>query len=1070
MDPIRNRIKTLTALLGELRYCHRQAVNGIKICNGDYTFHESIDFSAVHQGEWRAFGRDETWGGHDRHYWFQAQVCPEKVMSGQEIRVILKTGDWDLWNTNNPQIMAYVEGKLAGTLDMNHQELILVEEKESRDIAWSQTYPLLFYAYSNHDGKTNFFHLEVAVYRNDVAALYYDLKVPFEAADLLAEEDLKRIETFKVLNDCLSHLDLRKPGSEEFYESVREAERFIQERYYKRLTGDPVTVHSIGHTHIDVAWKWPLKQTRQKAVRSFHTVLRLMERYPEYKFMSSQPQLYEFVKEAAPELFEQIKNRIKEGRWEAEGATWLEPDCNLVSGESLIRHILYGKRFFEKELGAGACQVLWLPDVFGYSAALPQIMKKSGLSYFMTTKISWNEYNQFPYDTFRWRGIDGSEVLAHLISTKDFIKEGTKQDSFNTTYNGRQNAVQIKGTWQRYQNKDLSRDVLTCFGYGDGGGGPTEQMLEESRRMEYGVAGCPQVKQTFVKEFFHILEQNMDKRRLPLWSGELYLEFHRGTYTSMAENKRYNRKCEFLCGDMEFYSVLAGVLSEKRGGFWYPAKEIEANWKLLLLNQFHDILPGSSIKEVYEDSAVQYEKILASGRELVRKARENIKNGLLGKGKGRGLLVWNSLSFSRSGLVQLKGEGVQGEGQKLSDGSSLFFVRNITPKGYQLCPEVRQSFEEQGKQEAAGCVIEKCEYDSSGKPLTVRTAFYEMEFGPNGEIARLYDRREKRELLKPGEYGNHLQVFEDRPMEYDAWNIDASYEERVWDFGELLEFSLAENGPLRGGLYVKRKFLDSVLEQYLYVYRHTARIDFKTSIDWHEHQLLLKAAFPLDILSDSADYEIQFGNVRRPTHYNTSWDRARYETCGHKWADLSEEGYGAALLNDCKYGYDIHDSVMRLTLLKSGIFPNPQADQGLHEFTYALYPHRGDFRRGRVIQEAYDLNCPLEAEWLSDIGDGESFSLIKIQEENVFCDTVKKAEEKEGTVFRLYEAYGRRTQAHVSVPWKKGEAFTALECDCMEKELRRINSSCGMLEIELKPYEIKTIILHAPGSGGTTAR
>jgi len=832
---------------------------------------------------------------------------------------------------------------------------------------------------------------------------------------------------------------------------VKEADGWLMENYYKNRPENPVTVHSIGHTHIDVAWKWPLKQTRQKAVRSFRTVLNLMERYPEYKFMSSQPQLYEFVKEEAPDLFEEIKNKIREGRWEPEGAMWLEPDCNLASGESLIRHILYGRRFFEKELGGPANEVLWLPDVFGYSAAIPQIMKQSGLNYFMTTKLGWNEYNQFPYDTFRWKGIDGSEVLTYLITTRDYHKKDEPVRGFSTTYNGRQDARQIMGTWQRYQNKDVSKEVLTCYGYGDGGGGPTEEMLEQSRRLEYSVARCPKTRQTFIKDFFHTLEERLDSKRLPVWSGELYLEYHRGTYTSMAKNKKYNRMCEFLNGDAEFYSVLDQILTE---GAEYPSKALEENWKLLLLNQFHDILPGSSIQEVYEDSKLQYEKILKTDREIIEKSRCRVLNACgynTEPEEGEALAVWNSLSFLRTGLIELKAP-VKDSGlltQKTSDGGFLYLAADVTAKGFRVFKKdsVEASLDESS-------VFESIETDSEERPVNISTPFYEAEFDSCGNLTRLYDRKEERNLLKEGAFGNQLLVFEDRPLEFDAWNIDSTYGEKGWLINEAEEVKLAENGPVRGSILIIRRFMDSTLEQKICFYKHTARIDFKTRIIWNQHQMLLKAAFPLDILNNEADYDIQFGNVSRPTHENTSWDKARFEVCAHKWADVSEAGYGAALLNDCKYGYDIRDSVIRLTLIKSGIFPYPDADQGEHIFTYSLYPHSGDFRKGGVVQEAYDLNCPLEGTVVKGTG-ADSCSILEIEEENILADTVKLSEDGDGIIIRFYETYGKRTRAHVKLPAAGDASF--LECTCMEEEKNLLEEKNGVLEILFKPYEIKTI-------------
>jgi alpha-mannosidase len=1045
MNPMRNRLKAAVDSIKTLCYQDMMRAEQVLVSPGDYSFEESFDSSAF---SWTPFGTDETWGGTDKHYWFLTNVTLPETSSGAQVRAVLNTGATDIWNTDNPQILVYLNGKLSGTMDMNHQEIILSDYAKG-----GETVELAFYAYSNSTGLTNFFHLEIGTYSEVIAAFYYDFVIPFEAADLLEEDDLERIDTFKSLNEALNLVDFKRPGSKEFLQSVKEADAWLLEHYYKDRPDNQVTVHSIGHTHIDVAWKWPLKQTRQKTVRSFQTVLNLMKRYPEYKFMSSQPQLYEFVKEEAPGVFEEIKERIKEGRWETEGAMWLEPDCNLASGESLVRHILYGRRFFEKELGAAASEVLWLPDVFGYSAAIPQIMKQSGLPYFMTTKLGWNEFNQFPNDVFRWRGIDGSEVLTYLISTRDYVKNGEPVKNFSTTYNGRQDAKQIMGTWQRFQNKDVSKEVLTCYGYGDGGGGPTEEMLEQSRRLEHSVARAPKTKQTFVKDFFHILEENMDEKQLPVWDGELYLEHHRGTYTSMAKNKKYNRTCEFLNADTEFYSVL-NLLLTKDGE--YPSKTLEENWKLLLLNQFHDILPGSSIKEVYEDSQIQYEQIIQSGNEIIDTCinRLLLASGLKQADKdGESMTVWNTLSFPRTGIVSLDNK-VSDLGllsQEGADGEILYLAEGVPSKGYEVYGNGKKSSSYDDSP-----VISSYQPDKEGHPTSLITPFYEVEFGSEGTITKLYDKTEDRNLLKEGTQGNELLVFEDRPLEFDAWNVDSTYREKVWKVTEVTEARLLENGPVRGTILITKKFMDSVLEQKICFYKHTKRIDFKTHINWTEHQLLLKAAFPLDILCKEANYDIQFGNVSRPTHENTTWDQARFEVCAHKWADISEPGYGAALLNDCKYGYDIHDSIIRLTLLKSGIFPNPDADQGDHEFTYSLYPHQGDFRSGGVVREAYDLNCPMKATGVMG-KESLTYSLLSIEENNILADTVKRSEEGDDIVIRMYETYGKRTKAHVKLA--DLNATSAVSCTCLEEEIEAIPFIDNELLITFKPYEIKTIKL-----------
>lgn len=1050
MDQKRKRVKTILDSLKELCYTGERRISQLLTADAGYKLETEF---VKERYAWTEFAPDQTWGGHDRHYWFYTRITVEEDQAGAALAASLYTGQTDIWNTDNPQVIVYVNGRMSETMDMNHNRMLL-----TGNAAPGQVFELAFYAYSNQPQCSNFFDVTTAVYHKDVEKLYYDLKVLWEAADLLPEDDLERIRTFELLNTCVNYLDLRRTDVEEFYRSVSAADTYLWEHYYqKEHPVSSVCVYSTGHTHIDVAWKWPLRQTRQKAVRSFQTVLNLMERYPEYRFMSSQPQLYQFVKEDAPQLYEKIKERVSQGRWETEGAMWLEADCNLISGESMIRQILYGRKFFKEEFGTQDQEVLWLPDVFGYSVAMPQIMKQAGIKYFMTTKIGWNEYNQIPNDTMMWRGLDGSEILTYFITTSDYCPHPDlhPERSFSTTYNGMQNVSQVMGTWQRYQNKELSEDVLTCYGYGDGGGGATAQMLEESRRMELGVLKCPRTRQASVKEFFHRLEKNLEGRKTPVWSGELYLEFHRGTYTSMARNKKYNRQCEFLNAEAEFFCILAKALGSETG---IPAADIEKAWKLTLLNQFHDILPGSSCKEVYEDSDRQYEEIYGIDRRLIGRAQKDIVERLGREIEGCRdrepcLAVFNQLGFKRTGLVCIPeelGEDCAFESvQRTWDGRLLFLAEEAASMGVKVyglrglkaqAEPVASHIKEQGEH--------LCGFT---------TLWYEFQLSCDGEILSLYDREAEREVLKSGETGNRLTVFEDRPAEYDAWNIDAYYEEKCWDLKELDEIRLVDNGPLRATVMIKRTFLQSSVVQYIHFYAHTKRIDFETSVDWRESQLLLKVAFPMDILADKAVYEVQFGSVERPTHSNTSWDQARFEVCAHKWADISEFGYGAALLNDCKYGYDIHDSVMRLTLIKSGIFPNPEADQEMHHMTYSLYPHKGDYREGRVMQEARDLNCPLYAKPIEG-GQGLSYSYLELNTDHVFADTVKVAEDGRGTIVRCYEAYGKRGNVLMHLPFADGKAVE--ECDCMERVLNQPHREQNGVSFEIRPYEIKTFYIH----------
>ena len=760
------------------------------------------------------------------------------------------------------------------------------------------------------------------------------------------------------------------------------------------------------------------------------------------------------MKEECPELYEKIKEKVAEGRWEVEGSMWVEADCNLSSGESLVRQILYGKRFFREEFGKEDNKILWLPDVFGYSAAMPQILKKSGVDYFMTTKIGWNEFNKIPNDTMLWKGIDGTEILTYFITTKDYITDPElyTRSTSETTYNGRQNANQIMGTWQRYQNKDINNEVLTCFGHGDGGGGPTIQMHEENRRLAYGLPGCPKTKPVFARDFFDGLAKRLEGKKIPKWCGELYLEYHRGTYTSMARNKRYNRLAEFLNQDAESLYVFLNQEGEKG----YPREKLRHVWELTLLNQFHDILPGSSIKEVYEDSMEQYEEVLEldfdmTSEALLALSGLNEQPGVFPVEDREFLTVFNTTSFDREDVLESEGHfKVYADGKELpvqwtEYGTTLWKPEMIPQRGYRVFETV-----ETEEEESRGTIT------LNQETMTLETPFYRVKFNDAMEFASLYDKEADRELLAEGQAGNALLAFEDRPKEYDAWNIDAYYEEKCYPVQNVIGAELTENGAVRTVLRVTKQFYNSIISQDIIFYEHSRRIDFATCIDWKESQVLLKAAFPFELVTDKATFDIQFGNVERPTHRNTSWEQAKYEVCAHKWVDVAEAGFGAAVLNDSKYGCDVKGSTLRLTLLKSGIFPNPVADQEEHEFTYALLPHSGDFREGRVVREGYLLNSsPYQITGQIPVKETQK-SYVKVSSENVVVETIKPAEDSEDVIIRCYEAYGKRTKAVITVDGFNG---TVYEADLMEQKLSKVTEKTDRFVFEIKPYEIKTFRL-----------
>ena len=988
-------------------------------------FYSEYDGSDQFEGKFQGHGGDFH-GIQGSHYWFRTDVAVPEKYAGKSVWLKIHTQieEWD--DGKNPQFLIFVNGEPVQGADMNHRELLLVKKAQG-----GETFRIDVQAYTGTLHREFCFRTELFSLDEEIQQFYYDIQVPLWALARMDPDSKTRMDIRTVLNDTINLLDMRNPYSEDFYRSLRETIAYEQENLYGKMGGwKEVIATCIGHTHIDVAWWWTVAQTREKVVRSFATVLKLMDEYPNYKFMSSQPVLYYFLMQRYPELMARIRERVQEGRWIPEGGMWLEADCNLTSGESLVRQFLHGKRFFREEFGLDN-RILWLPDVFGYSGALPQIMKKSGIDYFMTTKLAWNQINKIPNDTFVWRGIDGSEVLTHLITTV-----GEEQDvkkSFFTTYNGALDPRSIMGGWERYQNKEINNDILISYGYGDGGGGPTRKMLEISQRMEKGIKGVPMVRQESPLTYFEELEARVkDNRRLETWEGELYFEYHRGTYTSMARNKRGNRKSELLMMDLETLGVLAGD---------YPAEADTRLWRdIILLNQFHDILPGSSIAEVYEVTKKEYEALAEEVQGLIAQRLKALA------GTGDGVTVFNTLGFDRSDVVNLGSL----KASALTDGTNVYavqqtadgavaYLRGLPSKGWRTYGV--------SETEAASPF---CRTDHHH----LETPFYSITLDGNGHFTSIFDKENDREVLKPGSVGNMLRLYEDKPIYYDNWDVDMFYSEKSWEVNDLESLRWTEDGPVRATLELTWKCSRSTVRQKIHFYADTRRIDFETVADWKEHQHLLKAEFPVDIHSDEATFDVQFGNLTRKVHTNTSWDKARFESCGQKWMDFSEGGYGVSLLNDCKYGHSVREGVIGLTLIKCGVEPNPNADVEIHRFTYSLYPHNGTWKQAGTVQEAYKLNQP--AYTVASGEAGKEYSFASVDKTNVVLETVKQAENGCGTVLRMYESQNCRTKVTLTVPADYRAAYSV---NLMEEKEEPLPMENGKVSFTVKPYEIKTVLL-----------
>jgi alpha-mannosidase len=980
---------------------------------------------------WERITSHTPWVGFDQHWLAKAAFSLPASWVGKMVHLSVATGATDIWDTSNPQFIACVDHHLVCGLDTNHITFPV-------DIHDTRFHELELFCYTSAERPTVCVTLSLEQWNPDVSGLYQDLAVCLETMTNLPDGHPARAFLIRTCTKVCHMLSYRPESKETFLTSVRAARAMLQSKVFGVGVEALATVSMVGHTHIDLAWKWTLDMTKEKCIRSFATVCNLMQRYPDYLFTSSQPQEFAFLKETMPELFSSVQSLARTGRWEMEGGAWVECDCNLTSGESLVRQCLYGKRFIQDQFGQ-QCRIFWMPDTFGFTANLPQIIKKSGLSYFMTTKLNWNETNMMPHDTFFWKGLDGTRVLSHMVTTTD-LSAWKQRRQFNTTYNGLCNPSQVLGTWERYQDKTINNDVLSLFGYGDGGGGPTAEMLEREQRMQTGVPGLPRVRMCTARTYFEELAHRLEGETVPEWTGELYLEYHRGTYTTVARIKQENRRSEVEMMQTELLSCMATILT----GHPYPKERLEQVWTLIMRNQFHDILPGSAIAEVYAHCWKEYAVIHQQNQAMQQEAFQAI--GETFPWGTDTLLVYNGTGFVRSGLVKCqlaKGEVVADDAGPIPcqtyQGALYFWAEHVPSKGFRRYHIVS------GHPEGMTTLM--------GDSVVLENPQLRAVITHRGEISELWDKEEKRSVLA-GE-GNVLTLSADRPREYDAWNI-GKQTDVVYPVDSASSCTL-ETGPLFSVVKVSCRFGTSVIDQEIVLAHQGKRLDFHTTVTWNERHLMLCASFLLAVHADFATFDVAFGNVRRSTTKNTSWDEARTEVPAHKWADVSEEGYGVALLNDSKYGYCVEGNTLRLSLLRSATFPDPNADQGVHQFCYSLYPHQGTAHTSHLLEEGYFLQLPLGV--VRGRGDvttvPDSYSLLQGSERNVVIKTIKQAEDGSGTIVRLIEEGGKECQEVLtfSPEWSK-----AWSCSLDEKKESFLDVHSGVVTIPMKPFEIRTIL------------
>jgi alpha-mannosidase len=990
--------------------------------------------------EYQPFPVGDSWGPPWDTTWFRVRGTVPVEWRGREVALGFQIGSAGSTGFG-AEALVWRDGRPVQGLSPNHREYVLTNDATGGEGIelfveaaanppspfGANPWPLLL---PEPEGNPLFTLQQVDLHTRDLEfeKFWHDFRVLAELMGDLRDGEPHAARLRAGLERVCTLLELPDIG-----ESWRRGQPVLDGLLAEGAAPASHAVSIVGHSHLDTAWLWPLRETIRKCARTFSTVLQLMDRYPDYRFVVSQAQHLAWMRDHYPDLWERIKERIADGRIEPTGSMWVESDCNIPSGESLVRQIVHGKRFYLRELGIETNDV-WLPDVFGYSAALPQIMKQSGIRWFLTQKLSWNQYNQLPHHSFLWEGIDGSRVFTHFPPAD--------------TYNGNMSVRELRFSVENFKDHDRSTRSLYLFGWGDGGGGPTSEMLESAHRLA-DVEGLPRLTMEGPRQFF--TEAEADIRDPAVWVGELYLELHRGTYTTQAATKRGNRRAEFALRDAELWGALAPRNADR-------GADLDELWKLLLLHQFHDIIPGSGIHWVYDDTARDHARILTECERLVDDALESLADNTDTDVDGQPVVVFNSLSHPRRELITVEApEGVTGV-----VGSSGI----ISP--VQRDAEGRVVFE--AEVPACGFQVYALS-DRHPAPITRVTATADslenehlrVELDDQGLLVSIIDKAARREVLAPGARGNRFQLHPDYPNFYDAWDIDRFTFDQVVDLDQVESVELEEAGPLRAGIRVTRRFGDSRLTQRIRLNAGTRFIEFDTEVDWHETNRLLKVAFPVDVRSLRATYEIQYGHVERPTHANTSWDVARFEVCAHKWADLSEPGYGVALLNDCKYGYDIAGNIIRLSLLRSSTWPDPVADRGHHRFTYRLLPHQGDLREAGVVDAGYDLNVPLQAVPAAPHpgATGRTGSLLSVDADHVAVEVVKQCDDDPAAlVVRMYEAWGRRGPLTLRAPWAIGRATVT---DLLEREMGDTPFRDDTVTLDLAPFQIITVKLEPTG-------
>jgi len=858
--------------------------------------------------------------------------------------------------------------------------------------------------YGDKEGKI--IKLRLGLFNLDLWHLRLDMDVLLGLFESLPADDYRGGRIVDALNEAINIYaeDPKNAGA------ARQPLRRILEL---PAMASAMNVTVVGHAHIDTGWLWPVRESIRKCARTFASQIHNIEQYPGYVFGASAPQHYAFTKDYYPELYEKIKKCVKDGTWELQGGMWVEADCNITSGESLVRQFIHGKNFYMDEFGIDVTN-LWIPDVFGYSAAMPQIINKSGCDFFLTQKISWSQFNKFPHNTFMWRGIDGSEVLTHF----------PPEDNYNSVLNPRD----MVPAQNRFKENNYIDEFVSLCGIGDGGGGPKEEFLERGLRMA-NLEGSPKLKFGRACDYFERLKKYIPQ--LPKWVGELYLELHRGTLTTQSRTKRGNRKLEQALAATEF---ICSCLPFDQ----YPSKDLDHAWKILLLNQFHDILPGSSIGKVYEVTEKQHAEMLALCDKLMRQAAEK-----LFASDSKAAVVVNTVSAPAAIAVELPeswtGNGVSVNGKNV-------VAQDENGKTVALLALENSSIT---TLEKAGAKPVSAGINS--KDLVLENDLVKYVFSASGEITAAWDKEAGRDILAAGGVGNRISMYVDHPNCWDAWDVDFFYEQELVGHAKSVKAAKTVSGPVRQRLEFDLAIGSSSIKQTVTLTANSKRLDFSTEVDWHENRKMLRTAFNVNVFTAEAAFDIQYGFAKRATHKNTSWDLAKFEVPAQRYVDLSENAYGIALMNDCKYGHKVADTTMDLCLLRSPKYPDWDADQGHQVFTYSLLPHLNRLEESGVMAEAAVLN---RAPYVFDGRSSKIAAPVQLESQDISLEIVKKAEKEDVLVIRLVEIKGRTSQGVLKLQSGLNKLVDTNLLEWTNGDVTKVEGN--QVAITMKPFEIRT--------------